>query len=353
VSRALAALLALCCIAAMPVPPAPSGPWSAAVRDNMLSQMESALSKGYYFQGRLPAIRSAVAANRMRLVAITDPQRFADETTKVLYSATHDKHVTIFYSPVAMLSGSRNPTPDDLAKMRLFDRFDDHGYASSARLSANIGYLRIDGFSDGPETMRMIDNAMGLLSGTDALIIDLRDNHGGSPDSVDYLLGYFFRDKTQVTGFLWRDAHGHVSSQHKYAAAVRGPKYLDHPVYVLTSADTISGGEQFAYDLQVLKRATIVGQTTAGGANPGDVAPLTENFAIFVPSGTARNPVTGTNWEGVGVIPNVKTSANGALLEAYKGALKTWTDPLPMASQARTRALADPVAALKRSFPDQ
>lgn len=343
--------LSLVLLAAAPVTAEkPSGPWSAAVRDKMLTQTEAEL-QSYFFLERLPAIRSAIEANRTRLVAINDPEQFADETSKVLYGATRDKHVGIDYSSLAEPPMTDKPSDADRAKMDALMRYHSYALRGTAFLRGNIGYFRIDGFVPGKEAYAMIDETMSTLANTDALIIDLRSNGGGSARCVDYLLGYFFGTKQEVTGFLHRE-NGHVLTDRKYTEDVAGPKYLNKPVFLLTSSDTISGGEQFPYDLQALKRATIVGQTTAGGANPGGFHQLTENFSVFVPTGSARNPVTGTNWEGVGVIPDVKSDAKHALLEAYARALKVAGDPSDFAVQARQRALRDPAKALAESLPE-
>ena len=118
--------------------------------------------------------------------------------------------------------------------------------------------------------------------------------------------------------------------QQFWTTIVPAPPYIDKPIYVLTSADTFSGGEEFAYDLQTQKRATLVGETTGGGANPGRVVRLTEHFGAFIPNGRAINPITKTNWEGVGVTPDIPTKADAALVTAYVALLrdpKLFPDP--------------------------
>ena len=346
--RLLALTLVLC--AATPTASAPSGPWNAAVRDQLITQMETAL-RDYFFVDRVPKLRAALEANRAKLVAIDEPDAYAEAASRVLQGVTHDKHLNLFYSPIPLPADK--PSVADQRKMQQFDEYADHGFAALARLKGNIGYFRLDGFAmSSPGTRHMIDEAMKELAKTDGLIVDLRSNFGGDADTVDYLLGYFFATKTQVTGFLSRE-HGKITSESIYTATnLGGPKYLERPVYILTSAQTISGGEQFAYDLKASKRATLVGQTTAGGANAGEPHPLTENFAIFVPDASPRNPITETNWEGTGIVPDVKTTAKDALLQAYVLALKASTNQLDIAVHSRHDFLADPVKALHDSLPD-
>lgn len=333
--------------AAPPIPPR----WDAAMRSQTLTRAENALD-GYVFIDKIPAIKAALEAHRAQLVAVTNPQRFADAVTSVLYGAAHDKHLGLWYSQDVLPDFKRGkPTPADIAAMKRDDRFMDYGYESSARLLGNIGYFRLAGFPRFPGPKRTLDETMALLDQTDALILDLRDNGGGDPRTVNYLLGYFFPKRVEVTGFLWRKG-ARTSVTRMYAASVVGAsRYLRKPVYVLTSSQTISGGEQFAYDLQALHRAQVVGQTTAGGANIGGPIRLNDHFSIFIPVGMARNPYTHTNWEGTGVVPNVATKAGGALLEAYGRALRSARDSYPQAARERAAALKNPTEALRTVLP--
>jgi C-terminal processing protease CtpA/Prc len=318
------------------------------MRGDVLTKMEASL-QGYFFIDRVPKIRTAVEANRVRLVAIQDPDAFADAVTRVLYAASHDKHLAFFYSP-EVLRQFKKPTSADIVQMDRMDSFADYWYDVSARLHGNIGYLWIDAFSPSPSAAAIFDHAMALLAKTDALIVDLRGNGGGSIHTVDYFLGYFFSKPIEVTGFTWR-RDGKISKQRAYTAPVKGPLYLNKPVYVLIDDQTISGGEQVAYDLQGTHRAELIGVTTAGGANPGGQVRLDDHFSVFIPEGSAHSPYTGTNWEGTGVHPDVDSPSKAALLRAYVRALKTATDPLGFSAEARAEALKNPAKALSDSLP--
>jgi C-terminal processing protease CtpA/Prc len=116
---------------------------------------------------------------------------------------------------------------------------------------------------------------------------------------------------------------------------VPGPRYLDKKVYILTSRHAFSAPESFAYSLQALGRVTVVGEATAGGANPGREFPINEHFAIFIPTGRAVNPVTGTNWEGVGVKPDIAVPSSAALKTAHLAALRAL---LESSTSERSRA---------------
>ncbi|MEO6155979.1 MAG: S41 family peptidase, partial [Thermomonas sp.] len=197
-----------------------------------------------------------------------------------------------------------------------------HGFGidSVKRLPGNVGYLELRGF--GPTAMvgAAISGAMTLLSGTDALILDLRRNGGGEPETVAYLMSHFFApgDERHLNDLYFRA--GDKTHQYWTSAAV-GPRYT-RPVYVLTSGRTFSGGEECAYDFQTQKRAKIVGETTGGGANPGDGYAIAKGYAAFIPNGRAINPITKTNWEHVGVKPDISVPAADAQKVAHAAILR-------------------------------
>jgi hypothetical protein len=162
---------------------------------------------------------------------------------------------------------------------------------------------------------------MNFLSGTDALIVDLRRNSGGDPAMVRLISSYLFGpEKVHLNSIYSRPDD--QTTEYWTLDSIRGMRYgRDRPVYVLTSARTFSGGEEFGYNLQALRRATIVGEKTGGGAHPGRMERLGDHFSMFVPVGRAINPITSTNWEVVGVIPDVATDEASALAAAHRAAL--------------------------------
>ncbi len=186
------------------------------------------------------------------------------------------------------------------------------------------------------------------VANTDALIIDLRKNGGGDPDSLDYWMGYFFATSTELTSIRWTTPKPHVDRQFS-AAQIGGDRYLK-PIYVLTSSHTFSCAEQFTYDLKALHRATIVGEVTGGGANPGDFRRLSDHFAVFIPTGQAYNPYTKTNWEHTGIMPDVRTSSAQALVSAYTIALKSDTDNFDTLVYERAEILKNPAGVLSSIF---
>lgn len=151
---------------------------------------------------------------------------------------------------------------------------------------------------------------------SDALIVDLRQNGGGDPAMVQLISSDLFDEPTHLNSLYFRAEDS--LEEFWTLDEVVGQRMADNPVFVLTSSSTFSAAEEFTYNLKCLGRATIVGETTGGGAHPGGVTPLHESLSVFIPAGRAINPITGTNWEGTGVIPDVPVEANAALDKALE-----------------------------------
>jgi C-terminal processing protease CtpA/Prc len=191
---------------------------------------------------------------------------------------------------------------------------------------------------------------MRLLKDTDALIIDLRQNGGGGGATDEQMLGHLSKTPIPMARITWRNADGStVVDQRSPAKPAGGPLYPDKPVFVLIAKRTFSAAEAMAYDLKAAGRATLVGETTGGGANPANrPSPLSYGFRIFIPNGHVEHPTTHANWEGVGVAPDVSVASAEALTTAYGLALKA-TKPAvstPRSDKERADAIADPRAAL-------
>jgi C-terminal processing protease CtpA/Prc len=186
---------------------------------------------------------------------------------------------------------------------------------------------------------------MELVTGTYALIIDLRRNHGGSPDGVAFWCSYLFPGGGVHLSNIFHADTGETR-QFWSLAYVPGDRYLDRPVYLLTSHETFSGGEDFCYTLQAQGRAEVIGETTGGGAHPTRMVPISLTVAVAVPFARSVNPVTGTNWQGTGVVPDIAVPAVQAYDVAYAKALGhvlSLTVPLPIADEARDALGALPV----------
>lgn len=187
-------------------------------------------------------------------------------------------------------------------------------------LEDNIGFLRLDLFDEQPIFYDKIDEAFEAAKNTKALIIDLRNNGGGSPKAVAYVASYLLKENTQMSSIFVRDGKGIIEDKF-FTEAVRGKKFMEKPVYILTGKRTFSAAEHFTYDLQALKRVKVIGVKTVGGANPGREFDLGNSFFAFIPFGRSCNPITKTNWEGVGIQPDVLTEKD-ALEETLKSIKK-------------------------------
>ena len=207
----------------------------------------------------------------------------------------------------------------------------NYGFQKVERLPGNIGYVEFRGFFDPEGGAETVASVFNFLSNTDAIIFDLRKNGGGDPRMVALICSYLFgAEPVHLNDLHWREGRGERVEEFWTLKDVAGKRYTGKDVYVLTSGYTFSGAEEFSYNLKNLKRATLIGETTGGGANPGGGNRLSAHFGAFIPTGRAVSPVTRTNWEGTGVEPDVKVPAEQALrtaqIMALKGAVEKATD---------------------------
>jgi hypothetical protein len=255
---------------------------------------------------------------------ITSGDALAKRLTQDLYEIGDDRHIRVF-QPGTHGEHTSLPIPGAEAQEQREAAWVNYGFSEVKRLAGNVGYLKVDRLLPTEAAVDTANTAMKFLSNVSALIIDLRDNHGGSPEMVRLLCTYLFEPgrRVHLNDFQWRGQPQLVESY--TLGSVPGRSFADKPVFVLTSHHTFSAAEELAYDLQSVGRATIVGEVTGGGANPGRVFPLPEGFWIFVPTGRAINPVTKTNWEGVGVKPDIEVPENLAIDAAHLAALRAIT----------------------------
>jgi hypothetical protein len=248
---------------------------------------------------------------------------FARHLTDDFAAIAHDKHLNVRF----MAGGQPTPRPesatptapsaDEIARARREADESNCFFEKVERLEGNVGYLKFDGFDGGELCAPIVAAAMTFLAGTRAMIIDLRENGGGSPKSVALVSSYLFDRRTHLNDLWTRSTN--ATEEFWTQDSVAGRRFGGtKPVYVLTSARTFSGAEEFANNLKVLTRATIVGETTGGGAHPVRGRRIDDRFMIGVPFARAINPITHTNWEGVGVEPDVKVPAGDALETARR-----------------------------------
>jgi hypothetical protein len=223
-------------------------------------------------------------------------------------------------------------------KMRQMGRLDNFGIHRVERLDGNIGYLDLRRVPMPENAGPAIAAAMELVCGTNALIIDMRRNGGGSPDGAAVWCSYLLPEKPAHLNDIFHADTGETR-QFWSLPYLPGTRYLDRPVYLLTSARTFSGGEDICYTLQALGRAEVIGETTGGGAHPTRPFPISAAVHIAIPFARSINPVTGTNWQGTGVVPDTQVAADEAYRVAYIKALNHVAGlgdvPPPIAHEAR------------------
>ena len=242
---------------------------------------------------------------------ISTTNSFKGIMTDELQAISHDKHMRVFLRRQRQVINSGSDPLFDQYIQTLEGYDENFGFLKVEIVENNIGYVDFRYFASPFQAEDRVASVMKFLKYSNALIFDIRKNGGGSPEMVQLMCSYLFDEKVHLNSLYWREGDRLV--EYWTVDEVEGEKMPDVPVFVLTSNKTFSGAEEFTYNLKTRNRATIIGETTGGGANPGGMRPITENFGLFIPTGRAINPVTGTNWEGTGIEPDIKVSADSAL----------------------------------------
>lgn len=305
-------------LAASPAPPAVDARGRAAIVDDIAA----ALNETYVF----PETAKKMEQNVRRQLESGAYDRlgtldaFTEKLTDDLQSVSKDLHLRVFWDPEPPAEAG-GPTPEERERQAAAIRRDNYCFRKVERLAGNVGYLKLDCFAPAELGGATAVAAMGFLAGSEALIFDLRDNGGGSPSMIQLLTSYLLAgEPTHLNSFYVRK--GDRTEQFWTHAWVPGTRLPDVPVFVLTSGRTFSAAEEFTYNLKNLKRATLIGETTGGGAHPVDLHRVKGYpVAVSLPFGRAVNPISGTNWEGTGVEPDVKVPAPEALTVAQARAL--------------------------------
>ena len=294
-------------------------PLTPALRATVIKEALQALNQVYVFPEKAQQMAAAIEARlaRQEYDQSTSAEDFARLLTEHLQEISHDKHLRVLSTTGsgAGFAQRLNPAQNRAASLKR-----NFGFEKVERLAGNVGYLELRGFEDPDAAAATMTAAMGFLANTDALIIDLRNNGGGSPETVALLSSYFFAQPTHLNDIY--DRPSNTTREFWTKASVPGPHYGNKPLYVLTSKRTFSAGEEFPYNLKNLKRATLIGETTGGGAHPVTPQRLSGGFIITLPSARSINPISKTNWEGTGVTPDIAVTADQALKAAYWLALK-------------------------------
>jgi C-terminal processing protease CtpA/Prc len=304
-------------------------PVDRETRGKVLEACAAALKRSYIFEDvgerMAQALQDRNASGAYE--ELTSSQGFVRQVNADLQAISRDKHLRLDYSPEGAPSTNTEAASEALARRERFEREVNYGFERVERLNGNVGYLEMTMFlANSPRAEEVASAAMTFLAQADALIIDLRRHRGGNPGMVAYVSSYLFDERVHLNDIFSREPNH--TEEFWTRPDIAGRKFGGtKPVIVLTSRETFSGAEEFAYNLQALKRATIVGETTRGGAHPTGQELVAEHFVLWLPRGRAINPITKSNWEGTGVIPDVVVPAGAALDKARDLALRALHRP--------------------------
>ncbi|HEU0031261.1 MAG TPA: S41 family peptidase [Kofleriaceae bacterium] len=295
----------------------------AGKRATVVDAIAKALEKSYVKEDRAKSMAAAIRAHLEKgdYDRITDGEDFATRLTDDLHANTRDLHMRVEFGPHPT---EEPPPPPEAAQLEQL-RKASFGFGKIERLPGNIARVEILFFPDArlASVRQGIGDLMSQVADADALIVDLRDNGGGDSDTVVFIASYLFDDTPVRLNDIY-ERETHKTTRTSTHAKVAGKRFgRKKPVFVLTSKATFSGGEDLAYSLQMTKRAIVIGEPTGGGAHPVKLVSIDDQFAIMIPNAESISPYTHGNWEGTGVIPDVKTAADAALDEAVRRATAT------------------------------
>jgi C-terminal processing protease CtpA/Prc len=316
-------------------------------QSKIIEETITRLNRDYIFPEKAKELEELL---RLRLTegtytAYLLPDDFCTAVTADMQNLTRDKHLRLRYRSTPHPLDEEASNKFSFEEHKLNGILYNYGFAKVERLTGNVGYLDLRLFYDASIAGDTAVATMNWLANTYALIVDLRKNGGGSPGMIALLTTYLFEQGDQVHLNTFYSRAEDSARQSWTLPYVPGLRYLDKPVYVLTSNYTFSGAEEFTYNLKNLKRATIIGEITGGGAHPGGWQPLDAHYELFVPSGRPVNPISGTNWEGTGVAPDIEVPKEQAFDQAYRLALQAVLEKLGENPAGPYKNLAEEVQA--------
>ena len=308
----------------IPALAADAAPLSESDRAAIVQTLVAKINANYIEPEVAERVGRVIASKQAKggYASATSAQALSEALAKDLREVSGDKH---FGATVAEGFREFSSTSDAPSRAKIEERRElsaRRGYEIQKieRLPGNVGYIELRAFG-GPEYVgQAYTSAMQLMTGTEALILDLRRNGGGSPASVAYLMSHFFPlgDRRHLIDIYNRPEN---TTQQYWTVPTVAQRY-DKPVYVLTSARTFSGGEDFAYGMQAQKRGTLIGEITGGGSNPIGWYSVGNDIAVAIPTSRTTNFITKTNWEHVGVKPDIAVPAAQALQTAHVAILR-------------------------------
>jgi len=320
-----------------------------AMRTEAIDTLAATLNAHYVFPDKARQMETMLRQSQHdgKYDRITDGDQLARQLTEDLRGVAQDLHMRVGFSrsavPPDRVMGPRPTTKAEWQAqaplpvrlwMGIYQHVADFGVEKVEHLDPKVGYLKVSGFPPPFFAADKYAAAMDQLADTDGLIIDVRENGGGGPDTVALLASYFVDQRTRLND-IW-DRNTGSSTQHWTQDQLAGKRYGGtKPVLILAGPHTRSAGEDFTYTMQAMKRATVIGAPSWGGAHPSRPYRLGEHFFAVVPDARSISPITNSNWEGTGVLPDVAAKPDQALDVAREWMARRLNDKAKLATAAR------------------
>ncbi|MBK7871220.1 MAG: S41 family peptidase [Saprospiraceae bacterium] len=308
-------------------------PLTKEERADIINSIGDLFESNYVFPDKGKAVKTKLneIARKDTYKDISQIKKLLEQLTTDIQAIIHDSHFNLLHIPATANMNWVQPGDSEEDKKAAEDetfnraKLNNFGITKAEILEGNIGYLNLSSFNAPLEGAKpQLAAAFNMLQHTKALIVDMRQNTGGLPEYVSLAESYFFEKPTLINTIYNRTEN--TTTKFTTLAEPGGAKYLGKEVYVLTGPTSASGGESFPYDLQAFKKATIIGEKTVGGAHGFTPVMLNlnkqGNVAVLMPDMREENVITKSNWEGVGVQPDIPVSAKFALETAHKKALE-------------------------------
>ena len=297
------------------------------VKSLIIKNLSNIILKNYPFEEAAQKMASLLEINLQReeYGGIEKYGDFANALTNDLRSCSHDRHILVFYHPETARQLEGRPVLDETYPISWWELSpnDNFGIQKLEYLEGNIGYIKIDAFAPVILAGNTVMASMQFLSESDGIIFDLRECRGGDPFCVQLFESYLFTEKKNPKLLLTKYSNVEYPIQQTWSLPfIPGKRLPQVPVFILTSGDTFSGGEDMAYTLQHHQRAVVIGETTAGGAHGIERYALSSGFVTLLPNSYPEHPETKANWEGTGVTPDIPAAREEALPTAHEAALK-------------------------------
>jgi len=310
--------------------PAASQPIAKADREQVVDGIARLLEARYVDADKGKRLAAELRRSKSEWRESNDAGSFAKALTDWLRRASGDGHFAVDYSARPINENGGEGQFFEAEIERYYGAHVNHGVNKIERLDGNIMLVDLRVFPPPAMGGDVISAMMTVAAQGDALILDLRKN-GGGMDSGDLIISQLVSEGSPLSGVY--DRPSDVLKTHVSPAPAAGRRFGENkPVYILTSKRTFSAAEALAYDLQALKRATIVGEVTGGGANPFEYRSVHPHFALSLPEKRSVNPITRTNWQDVGIKPDVEVPADKALETALALAREALDSAAPTAA---------------------